>query len=67
MRTIDFFDSFPTQNLEKNIENANKMLENDPCIVLAEKVTLREYNDISIGGESMFGETVSYLFTKCDI
>lgn len=59
-QTVNFFDSFPTQNLEKNIENADKMLENDPCIVPAERVTLREYfNDISIGGESMFGETVS--------
>lgn len=66
-QTINFFDSFPTQNLEKNIENADKILENDPCIVPAEKITLREYDDINIAGESMFNENVSHLLTKCNI
>lgn len=72
-QTINFFDSFATQNLEKNIENADKMLEHDPCIVPAEKVTLREYDNIDIGVESMFNGTVScliieirYLISRCD-
>lgn len=58
-QTINFFNSFPTQNLENNIENADKMLENDPCIVPAEKVTLYEDDNINIGGQSIFSETVS--------
>lgn len=66
-QTINFFDSYPTQNLEQNIKDADEMLENDLCLVPAEKITLREYDDINIGDESMFGENVSFLFAKCDI
>lgn len=60
MKTINLFDlSF--QSLEQNIENVDKILEDDPFLVSADKITLREYDDIysgHTGNESTRSEIV---------